>query len=132
MQITLITHDDYGQFLWSQAVFGSFDELDGLANNVKTGSVRNAVNQDKTIGPLNALLFFSATFFCWLLWQIRKKKSLKSNNFLTVKDHCFMPSFGSKLYFNQSDCFFTSSAILQCTPLYLVFVMKKNYFCITM
>lgn len=57
MQVPLVAHNDDGHLLLALPLLGCFDELDLEGQDVKAGTVTDAVDQDKAVCPLDSLLF---------------------------------------------------------------------------
>ena len=56
VQVPLVTHDHYGRFICTMAVFGGLDALNEPADVVEAGPVTDAVDQDVAISPPDLLM----------------------------------------------------------------------------
>lgn len=68
VQVPLVTHNHYGDFVCVQVVFVGLDGVNEPAEGVETDSVTDAVDQDVGICPLDFL--FKEWHLCrWRLWN---------------------------------------------------------------
>ena len=56
IQVLLVAHDHNGHLVHAQVVLVVLDGLDQLGDSIEAGPVTDAIDQDKTVCPLDSLL----------------------------------------------------------------------------